>query len=216
MASIIPTSMDYSKEGVQCYIDGTTIDFTEPNGSSIYAYITQLASMYGIDGKTVDDMYRRSVIFSKKFENTWTKEKLLFRIGPMVNDVIKIVGFDKKGEAIEKSNQLVDWVEENFGSIEDLIDKDSANMLIYVYNRLKISQIKKFLKEVRKIDLDFKEEDIDKIYNNISKAVKDCFEDIIPDTNKPVPFEFVEPKYNLVTANIIRIELVQILDKFDI
>lgn len=212
MASIIPTSMDYSKEGVQCYIDGTTIDFTEPNGSSIYAYITQLASMYGIDGKTVDDMYRRSVIFSKKFENTWTKEKLLFRIGPMVNDVIKIVGFDKKGEAIEKSNQLVDWVEENFGSIEDLIDKDSANMLIYVYNRLKISQIKKFLKEVRKIDLDFKEEDIDKIYNNISKAVKDCFGDIIPDTNKPVPFEFAVPKYNLVTANIIRIELVQILD----
>lgn len=212
MASIIPTSMDYSKEGVQCYIDGITIDFTEPNGSSIYAYITQLASMYGIDGKTVDDMYRRSVIFSKKFENTWTKEKLLFRIGPMVNDVIKIVGFDKKGEAIEKSNQLVDWVEENFGSIEDLIDKDSANMLIYVYNRLKISQIKKFLKEVRKIDLDFKEEDIDKIYNNISKAVKDCFGDIIPDTNKPVPFEFAVPKYNLVTANIIRIELVQILD----
>ena len=212
MASIIPTTMDYSKEGVECYIDGCTIDFTEPSGSNIYAYITQLASMYGIDGKTVDDLYRRSVIFSKKFENTWTKEKLLFRIGPMVNDIIKIVGFDKKGEAIEKSNQLVDWVEENFGSVEDLIDKDSANMLIYVYNRLKISQIKKFLKEVRKIDLDFKEEDIDKIYNNISKAVKDCFGDIIPDTNKPVPFEFVEPKYNLVTSNIIRIELVQILD----
>lgn len=212
MASIIPTTMDYSKEGVECYIDGCTIDFTEPSGSNIYAYITQLASMYGIDGKTVDDLYRRSVIFSKKFENTWTKEKLLFRIGPMVNDIIKIVGFDKKGEAIEETTQLVEWVEENFGPVEDLIDKDSANTLIYVYNRLKISQIKKILKEVGKIDLDFKEEDIGKIY----KAVKDCFGDIIPDTNKPVPFEFLEPKYNLVTANIIRIELVQILDKFDI
>lgn len=216
MATIMPTTMDYSKEGVQCYIDGTTIDFTEPNGSSIYAYITQLASMYGIDGKTVDDMYRRSVIFSKKFENTWTKEKLLFRIGPMVTDIIKIVGFDEKGEAIEKTTQLVDWVEENFGPVEDLIDKESADMLIYVYNRLKISQITKFLKEVGKIDLNFKEEDISKIYNDISKSVKDCFGDIIPDTNKLVPFEFVKPKYNLVNANIIRVNLVGILNKASI
>lgn len=216
MATIMPTTMDYSKEGVQCYIDGTTIDFTEPNGSSIYAYITQLASMYGIDGKTVDDMYRRSVVFSKKFENTWTKEKLIFRIGPMVTDIIKIVGFDEKGEAIEKTTQLVDWAEENFGPVEDLIDKESADMLIYVYNRLKISQITKFLKEVGKIDLNFKEEDISKIYVNITNAIKNCFGDIIPDTNKPVPFEFVKPKYNLVTANVIRLNLVGILNKVDI
>ena len=89
-------------------------------------------------------------------------------------------------------------------------------MLIYVYNRLKISQITKFLKEVGKIDLNFKEEDISKIYVNITNAIKNCFGNIIPDTNKPVPFEFVKPKYNLVTANVIRLNLVGILNKVDI
>ena len=134
----------------------------------------------------------------------------------MVTDIIKIVGFDEKGEAIEKTIQLVDWAEENFGPVEDLIDKESADMLIYVYNRLKILQITKFLKEVGKIDLNFKEEDISKIYVNITNAIKNCFGDIIPDTNKPVPFEFVKPKYNLVTANMIRLNLVGILNKVDI
>lgn len=192
MSTIMPTSCDYSKEGVQNYIEMTTIDFSEPRSSDLYGTLCSMAQFNHIPYSVVTDLYNRSVAYTEKHKNEWTANKMYDRLMPIAYDIAKLIGFDtEKYQIKELVDKLVKMAEDNLGDdIEKIMTKDRCNAAVYIYNHIEIKDFKKFA-EIKSVDDVLKI--VSELYTKANEQVKGKF-----------PHEEVKEKYNLISAAIVQ------------
>lgn len=179
MAHIIPEVKDFStKEGVENYINATTIDFNQLDGSSLYAYLYGEAFHNGVDGTVVENMYKRSCDYSDGCVDVWDNQKVYDRLMPLVYDVANIIGVNVNADDI---NAIVKELERSEGKdLSEIISKEMADNVIYIYNHMTLS-------DLQKIYSDNEEE----IFENVDKL----YEDKTSGGNN-FPYEDFKPKYN--------------------
>lgn len=193
MSTIMPTTCDCtSKEGIQNYIEMTTIDFSEPKSSDLYASLCSMARFNHLPNSVITDLYNRSEVYTEKHKTEWTEAKMYDRLMPIAYDIAKLVGFDvKKYQIKDLVDKFVKMAEENLGDdIEKIMTRSRCDAVVYIYNHLQITDFKKFA-EVKSVD-------------DALKVISEWYAKINKEVNGKFPHEEVRTKYSLISAAIVQ------------
>lgn len=193
MSTIMPTTCDCtSKEGIQNYIEMTTIDFSEPKSSDLYGSLCSMARFNHLPNSVITDLYNRSEVYTEKHKTEWTEAKMYDRLMPIAYDIAKLVGFDvKKYQIKDLVDKFVKMAEENLrDDIEKIMTRSRCDAAVYIYNHLQITDFKKFA-EVKSVD-------------DALKIISEWYAKINKEVNGKFPHEEVRTKYSLISAAIVQ------------